>query len=65
MDIILPDREVAKAQGWTHQVQWTDGVRPCFYRCKSGAEADARADALVKQGEKPVVVDLIDALQLH
>lgn len=65
MDHILPDREFAVAKGWTHQVQWMEGKLPCFTRCKSGREADARADALIKQGMAPVVIDLRDALQIH
>lgn len=65
MDIILPDREFAAQKGWTHQVQWMEDGRPCFVRCMSGREADARADALKKAGAKPVVIDLKDALQLH
>lgn len=48
--IRLPDRETAIARGWTHQVQWMDGVLPCFSRVTSGAEADDKADALKKRG---------------
>lgn len=65
MDIVLPDRAFAEKKGWTHQVQWIEDGRPCFVRCTSGREADARADALAKTGAKPVVIDLRDALQLH
>ena len=65
MDAILPDRETAVKNGWTHQVQWIEGGNRCFFRCTSGREADARADKLVALGEKPVVIDLRDALQLH
>lgn len=65
MDILLPDRETAKARGWTYQVQWVDEGRPYFIRCKSGQEADDHADRLKKSGAQPVVTDLCDALQLH
>lgn len=65
MDIIFPAREMIKKQGWTHQVQWIEDGRPCFIRCRSGREADHYADKLTKSGEKPVVIDLIDAMQLH
>ena len=65
MDWILPDREFAKKVGWTHQVQWVDDGKPCFARCKSGREADAKADALTKLGCRVVVIDLTDALQVH
>jgi hypothetical protein len=65
VDIILPDRETAIKRGWTHQVQWIENGRPCFFRCTSGHQADERADMLVRSGEKPVVIDLRDALQLH
>jgi hypothetical protein len=61
----LPDRETARARGWTHQVNWMEGQLPCFVRCTSGREADVRADALVKLGVQPHVIDLTDALQLH
>jgi hypothetical protein len=56
---IIPDRETAKMKGWTHQVQWMDGGLPCFVRCRSGREADARADRLEKQGLRPLVIDLM------
>ncbi|HZP77513.1 MAG TPA: hypothetical protein VFB45_15320 [Pseudolabrys sp.] len=65
MDVVLPDRETAVKRGWTHQVQWIDDGKPCFVRCRSGREADARADRLKAIGAKPVVFDLRDALQLH
>lgn len=65
MDLIIPDRETAKRNGWTHQVQWVQGGKPCFVRCKSGREADAFADKFSRAGHKPVVVDLTDILQLH
>lgn len=65
MDLIIPDRETAKRNGWTHQVQWIEDGKPCFVRCKSGRAADVWADKLRKEGNKPVVTDLIDALQLH
>lgn len=65
MNYILPDREAAKAKGWTHQVQWVEDGKPCFVRCKSGAAADAWADKLTKQRLAPIVIDLTDALQLH
>lgn len=65
MDWILPDREAAMKKGWTHQVQWIDGGRPCFIRCKCGAAADAHATLLRKKGAMPIIIDLTDALQLH
>lgn len=65
MDLIIPDRETAKRNGWTHQVQWIEDGKPCFVRCKSGREADAWADKLQRGGNKPVVTDLVNALQLH
>jgi hypothetical protein len=65
MNEILPDRETTVKQGWTHQVQWTDDGKPCFVRCKSGAEADRQANRLRRAGAKPFVIDLRDALQLH
>lgn len=64
-DVILPDREAAKLHGWRYQVQWVEDGKPCFRRCTSGHEADAWADKLRKEGHKPVVTDLTDALQLH
>lgn len=66
MKHILPDRETAKAKGWTHQVQWLEGDRlPCFIRCLSGEDADAEANRLARSGHTPIVIDLRDALQLH
>jgi hypothetical protein len=65
MDAMLPDREFAKSKGWTHQVQWIEQGNPCFHRCTSGRQADEWADKLQRQGLKPMVIDLIDALQLH
>jgi hypothetical protein len=65
IDVILPARDVAETKGWTHQVQWVEQGNRCFYRCKSGHEADAWAEKLQRQGLHPVVVDLKDALQLH
>lgn len=62
---ILPNREFAQTKGWTHQVEWVDEGRPCFIRCKSGAEADAKADNLKKLGCAVSVIDLRDALQIH
>jgi hypothetical protein len=61
----IPDRETMLIQGWTHQVQWVDGKLPCWVRCKSGAEADARADKLKKQGCDVEVIDLRDIMQIH
>lgn len=65
MDLIIPDRETARRNGWTYQVQWIEDGNPCFVRCKSGRQADAHADKLRKDGLHPVVTDLRDALQLH
>lgn len=65
MDIIFPAREMIAKNGWTHQVQWMEDGRPCFIRCRSGREADFYADKLKNSGEQPVVIDLIDAMQLH
>lgn len=65
MDIIFPDRETAIKRGWTHQVQWVEDGKPCFCRCTSGRAADARADELTRLGEKPVVIDRSDAMQLQ
>jgi hypothetical protein len=65
MEIIIPDRETAKRNGWAYQVQWIEEGHPCFIRCKTGAQADAHADKLRKEGAKPVVTDLQDILQLH
>lgn len=62
---ILPNRDIAVRNGWTHQIQWVEDGKRCFVRCKSGREADAWADKLKKSGEKPFVIDLHDALQLH
>ena len=61
----LPNREYAERMGWTHQVEWIDKGRPCFVRCRSGSEADAKADAFKKLGCDVQVIDLRDALQLH
>lgn len=63
--VILPDRETAKRNGWLFQVQWIEGGNRCFVRCKSGNEADHWADKLRRDGQKPIVTDLQDALQLH
>jgi hypothetical protein len=65
MNAILPDRETANRNGWTHQVQWIEDGKRCFVRCKSGHYADEWADKLKRNGEKPVVFDLRDLLQLH
>lgn len=65
MDIIMPDREAVKRNGWVYQVQWIEDGKPCFVRCKSGREADGWADKLKRGGLSPVVVDLHDQLQLH
>ena len=64
MKIILPDRDTAIRHGWKFQVQWIENRNPCFIRCTSGREADARAAKLRKAGAAPVVVDLVDALQI-
>lgn len=61
----LPNREHARRMGWTHQVQWMENGLPCFIRCKSGSEADAKADKLKGLGCDVFVIDLRDALQLH
>lgn len=65
MEAILPDRQTAKRNGWTHQVQWMEQGNPCFIRCKSGGEADRSAERMTKLGCSVVVIDLTDALQLH
>ncbi len=39
MDLIIPDRETAKRNGWTHQVQWIEDGKPCFVRLKNGRAA--------------------------
>jgi hypothetical protein len=41
----LPDPNIARMKGWTHQVDWIDGANPCFYRAKSLLEAEKWADA--------------------
>lgn len=64
MNFILPNREAAVKCGWTHQVQWIEDGKPCFFRCTSGREADERANGLKRMGQKPVVIDLLDALQI-
>lgn len=61
----LPDREAAKAKGWTHQVQWMEDGKPCHARCTSGKSADAWARRLKKDGLKPIVIDLVEALRVH
>lgn len=65
MTPILPAREAVETKGWTHQVQWVEHGNPCFHRCTSGAQADAWADRLAREGLAPLVIDLRDALQLH
>lgn len=65
LQALLPAREAMEVYGWTHQVQWTSGGNTCFVRCTSGKAADKFADDLRKQGEKPVVFDLRDLMQIH
>lgn len=64
-DPILPARETAERMGWKYQVQWVESGKRCFIRCKTGEQADAHADKLRKSGEKPIVIDLRDLLQVH
>ena len=44
----LPDPTTAKKKGWTHQVDWLDQGRPCFYCAQSLKEADSWVDAHLK-----------------
>jgi hypothetical protein len=62
---VLPAREAVTAHGWKFQVQWIEGGNTCFQRCKSGAAADRFADGIRKGGLPCIVIDLVDALQLH
>lgn len=65
MEPLLPNREVARQNGWSYQVQWVEDGNTCFVRCKTGPQADSWADRLRAEGREPAVFDLHDLLQLH
>jgi hypothetical protein len=61
---ILPNREKALKEGWTHQVQWTEEGNPCYIRCKSETEAELVADKLGSR-LSPFIIDLVEAMKVH